>query len=305
MLTEQAINEFMLSRGGLRPRTQKEYRKQLKMFQGSFLELPKTPQPIQAWFNSLQERRLSLSTIRSIFVTIRSLYRQTHEWHPKITDPTSLVRVPKPKNKPMRIFTTEELYNLFLKTNNPRDLALITLLMDVGPRAQECVNLNWTDVTTGFVTLKGKTGEREVPISGITYRRIEELRNGNNSGNVFLGERGPLTYNGLYKLIRRICRQAGIYGNRCSPHSFRHSFATYYAAAEGCEPKMLQSILGHSDFRTTLHYIQDNRARKAQNHHMCTPLRLIPGAAQGSLFSIDSPRQVLVEAEAIIEGRST
>ena len=43
MLTEKAIEDFMTSRGGLRPMTQKEYRKHLAQFQKAFPRLPKTP----------------------------------------------------------------------------------------------------------------------------------------------------------------------------------------------------------------------------------------------------------------------
>lgn len=210
----------------------------------------------------------------------------------------SLVRPPKLEKKAMRTFADAELFRLFSLPLSPRDRALVTLLLDIGPRANECANLLWQDVIPGYVVLRGKTGERTVPISEITHRCLQVLRNG-ASGNqkVFQGKRGPLAYMGIYKLVRHLCHQAGINGRRCSPHSFRHTFGTNYAAAEGCDPKVLQDILGHKDFKTTLRYIQNNPRRMTQNHQRCTPLKLVAAAAQGSFFDKD---QAVKEAEAIL-----
>lgn len=308
MLTEQAIQEFMISRGGLRPKSQREYRKHLALFQRSFPELPETPQPIQVWLNSLkrqrgkQDQELAVETILGRFCTLRAFYKQIHLYHCDIPNPMPLVRPPKLQQKAMRTFTDEELYRLFSLPLSPRDCALVTLLLDVGPRADECANLTWENVMPGYVVLRGKTGKRMVPVSEITYRRIEVLRNG-ASGNqyVFLGKRGPLGYMGIYKLVRHLCHQAGINGRRCSPHTFRHTFGTNYAAAEGCDPKVLQDILGHKDFKTTLRYIQNNPRRMAQNHQRCTPLKILASAAQESFWDTG---QAIKEAEEILERSS-
>ncbi len=316
MLTEQAVQEFMLSRGGLRPKTLKDYRMHLVHFQRSFPDLPTTPQPLQSYLNSFtitseaNPHGVEPETVHARFRTIRAMYNQLELWHPtlpgktpEIPNPMKLVRPPELKKKTMRIFADRELYSLFSLPLSSRDRALSTLLLDVGPRADECANLVWEYVIPGFVVLKGKTGSRTVPISETTYRRLLALRNGGGiEQHVFLGERGPMTYQGIYKLVRHLCHRAGIEGKRCSPHTFRHTFGTNYAAAEGCDPSVLQEIMGHKDFKTTLRYIQNNPIRMARNHQRCTPLReVLDRAAQGLLFET----QAVKEAEAILEGRST
>ncbi len=307
MLTQQAISEFMLSRGGLRPKTLKDYRMHLVHFQSYFPDLPKKPQPLQSYLNSFtitsesNPHGVEPETVHARFRTIRALYNQLELWHPKMPNPMKLVRPPELKKKAMRIFADSELYSLFSLPLSPRDRALSTLLLDVGPRANECANLVWEHVIPGFVVLKGKTGSRTVPISETTYRRLLALKNGAGiEQHVFLGERGPMSYQGIYKLVRHLCHQAGIDGKRCSPHTWRHTFATNYAAAEGCDPKVLQDILGHKDFKTTLRYIQNNPIRMARNHQRCTPLKVLDRAAQGVLFET----QVVKEAEAILERKS-
>lgn len=306
MLTKDAIDEFILSRGGVRPKSRKEYRKTLTLFSDALPELPETPQAIQAWINSFpikseaNSQGLQPETIYARFRTVRALYKQVHLWHPEIPDPMPMVRPPPlNKSKAMRTFPAEQLYRLFSLPLCPRDRALLTLCLDVGPRAGECVNLTSQDVVPGYVVLRGKTGSRVVPISDTTYRLLDALRPKvppDDSRHLFLGERGPLTYSGIYKVIRRLCKQAGITGRRSSPHTFRHTFATEYAAAEGCDPKVLQDILGHKDFKSTLRYIQNNPARMARNHARCTPLKVLAAAAQGSLFSED----LVSEAEEIV-----
>jgi len=292
MLTRDAIEEFMLSRGGLAPRSQKEYRKHLELFLRSFPDLPETPQPVQSWLNNMG---VTPETVHARFRTIRAFYKQLFIFH-NIPNLMLQVRPPKLKRKAMRTFTDQELFTLFSLSLTQRESALLTLLLDIGPRAGECVNLAWEDITPGFVTLRGKTGERTVPISETTYRRLAALENG--SSHVFLGKRGPLTYQGIYKMVRHLCQRAGISGRRSSPHTFRHSFATNYAAAEGCDPKVLQDIMGHRDFKSTLRYIQNNPRRMARNHQRCTPLKGLAGAAQGFLFTDEG--QVVKEAEAIL-----
>ena len=303
MLTKQAIQEFLLSRGGLRPKTLKDYRMHLAHFQRCFPDLPTAPQPLQSYLNSFtikseaNPQGLEPETVHARFRTIRALYNQIQLWHPKIPNPMKLVRPPELRKKTMRIFADSELYSLFSLPLSPRDRALSTLLLDVGPRANECANLIWEYVIPGYVVLKGKTGSRTVPISETTYRQLQALRNGGGiEQHVFLGERGPLTYQGIYKLVRHLCHQAGINGKRCSPHTWRHTFASNYAAMEGCDPPVLQEIMGHKDFKTTLRYIQNNPIRMARNHQRCTPLKGLAAAAQGLLVVDD----VMKEAEAIL-----
>lgn len=296
MLTREAIEEFLLSRGGLRPKTLKEYRKHLELFERSFPDLPGTPQAIQSWLNNFNG--VTPETVHARFRTIRAFYKQLYLFH-NIPNLMLQVRPPRLKRKAMRTFTDQQLFTLFSLSLTPRESALLTLLLDIGPRAGECVNLTWDAITPGFVTLRGKTGERTVPLSETTYRRLQALKDGTGQRHVFLGKRGPLTYEGVYKLVRHLCVRAGISGRRCSPHTFRHSFATNFAAAEGCDPSVLQEIMGHKDFKTTLRYIQNNPIRMARNHMRCTPLRLIASAAQSSMF--DS--QAIKEAEAILKGK--
>lgn len=299
--TQQAIEEFMLSRSGLSPKTRRGYRQHLAEFQAGFATLPDTPQPVQGW---LARFTGAPETIHARFRTVRAFYKQICLWHPKVKNPMSLVRAPQLRPKVMRTFSDEELYRMFTLPLSPRDRALSTLLLDVGPRADECANLTWDNVIPCYVVLNGKTGERVVPISDTTYRLLEAIGRKGPHQHVFQGKRGPLRYMGIYKMVGRLCHQAGICGRRTSPQTFRHTFGTNYAAADGCDSKVLQDIMGHHDFKTTLRYIHNNPKRMSDNHRRCTPLKVLATAAQGMFIAREiTPSDAVRQAEEIVAGR--
>ena len=63
---------------------------------------------------------------------------------------------------------------------------------------------------------------------------------------------GGLTRQGLYKIVQRHARGAGL-GSKMSPHTLRHTFATHLLAG-GCDLRSLQEMLGHADIATTQLY---------------------------------------------------
>jgi integrase/recombinase XerD len=72
-------------------------------------------------------------------------------------------------------------------------------------------------------------------------------------GRLFVNHRGSgLTRQGLYKIVQRHARTAGLDG-KMSPHTLRHTFATHLLAG-GCDLRSLQEMLGHADIATTQVY---------------------------------------------------
>ena len=134
-----------------------------------------------------------------------------------------------------------------------------------GLRASEAIGLELGDVDleAGILRARGKgSKERLVPIGSTASRAlVAYLGRGRpklagDSGwsrALFLNHRGGrLTRQGLYKIVQRHARTAGLDG-KMSPHTLRHTFATHLLAG-GCDLRSLQEMLGHADIATTQVY---------------------------------------------------
>ncbi|HYC82056.1 MAG TPA: tyrosine-type recombinase/integrase, partial [Solirubrobacterales bacterium] len=87
---------------------------------------------------------------------------------------------------------------------------------------------------------------------------------------LFLNHRGGgLTRQGLYKIVQRHARDAGL-GGKMSPHTLRHSFATHLLAG-GCDLRAVQEMLGHADISTTQMYTHLSGERLKQVYFEAHP----------------------------------
>ena len=135
-----------------------------------------------------------------------------------------------------------------------------------GLRASETISLEVADVDVdvehGIVRARGKgSKERLVPVGGKAVAAVRvylrsgrpKLLNSPEEPKLFVNFRGgPLTRQGLYKIVLRHAQSAGL-GNRMSPHTLRHSFATHLLTG-GCDLRSVQEMLGHADLSTTQLY---------------------------------------------------
>ena len=69
----------------------------------------------------------------------------------------------------------------------------------------------------------------------------------------FLGQRGPLTYKGVERLVAKYARIAGL--DDVTPHTIRHSFAKHLLES-GADLVTVQNLLGHARLQTTAIYTQ-------------------------------------------------
>jgi len=127
-----------------------------------------------------------------------------------------------------------------------RDNAIIRVLFDTGCRRGELVNLrldDW-DRRQDFLTLRGKTGMRVVPISAATGEALVRYvrTRGNHpaaarTGALWLGCKGALRDSGISQLLAYRCRLAGL--PRINPHAFRHTFSHEFRAQGGSEGDLM------------------------------------------------------------------
>jgi integrase/recombinase XerD len=209
------------------------------------------------------------ATLQRKAACLRSFYRHLRREEVLDRDPTADLRAPRKDHRLPNVLSRDEVARLLAapRGTDPaalRDRALLELMYACGLRASEAIGLEMGDVDleAGVLRATGKgTKERLVPIGreAIAAVRVYVERGRPPfvglapEPHLFVNQRGTgLTRQGLYKIVQRHARAAGLDG-KMSPHTLRHTFATHLLAG-GCDLRSLQEMLGHADIATTQIY---------------------------------------------------
>jgi site-specific recombinase XerD len=297
MNTLAAAELFLNNRRALgrTEKARKWYNSNLKRFATACPELPTEPEPIEAFIATFPDKMDE--TRHGYFRTIRALYRFLYRRRHISSNPMDFVDPPKRTKKVQPTLEPSEMLLLSIQPKNPRDKTILYLLADNGVRASELVTLVKQQIFSDFIVVKGKEGQRLVPISEDTRRMLLALVIP-ESDYIFRGQRGALTPSGLYQLIRKCMDKTSISGPKRGPHRLRHAFGKNFLE-NGGEIRTLQKILGHADVKTTQIYANLANSSIIEKHHQFTPLRSMYAAAQGSFFQ----NQAVQEAEAILSSK--
>ncbi len=148
-----------------------------------------------------------------------------------------------------------------------RDRAMLEIAYGSGLRVSELVGLRIGDLDMDRALLRvtGKgSRQRIVPTSQTAVARVEaylatarlellraatRIRSDARSA-LFVSRRGsPLTRQGFWKLIKKYGRALDL-PEDLHPHTLRHCFASHLLAG-GADLRVVQTLLGHADIRTT------------------------------------------------------
>ena len=168
-------------------------------------------------------------------------------------------------------YSDETLELLRDNCNNLRDLAIIDLLSSTGMRVGELVRLNINDIdfeNRECVVFGKGNKERPVYFDARTKIHLRNYINSRNDDNValFVSLDAPhdrLNISGVEIRLRQLGRKLGI--NKVHPHKFRRTVATK-AIDKGMPIEQVQSLLGHSQIDTTMHYAMVNQNNVKESH---------------------------------------
>jgi integrase/recombinase XerD len=211
----------------------------------------------------------SAATIHRKAACLRSFYKHLRRDELIGDDPTAALSAPRRAKKLPQVLNYPEVQKLLAAPTGSeptalRDRALLETMYGCGLRASETIGLEVADIDLheGVLRARGKgSKERLVPLGRQAIAAIGAyLRGGRpklvgerHEPRLFVNFRGgPLSRQGLYKIVQRNARAAGL-GGRMSPHTLRHSFATHLLAG-GCDLRAVQEMLGHADISTTQMY---------------------------------------------------
>jgi integrase/recombinase XerD len=211
----------------------------------------------------------SPATVHRKAACLRSFFRHLRREDVMDEDPTAALTPPRRSKKLPHVLTRGEIAKLLEQPRGTdpsalRDRALLEVMYACGLRASEAIGLEIADfdLEDGVVRARGKgSKERLVPVGrqatsavGIYLERGRpRLVKSPEEQHLFVNFRGgPLTRQGLYKIIQKHARSAGL-DDRMSPHTLRHTFATHLLAG-GCDLRSVQEMLGHADVATTQLY---------------------------------------------------
>ncbi len=264
---------------GLSRNTLEAYRSDLVQY-GAFLErrgldpLGVHHADLAAFLDELAQGRdgrppVAPATLQRKTACLRSFYRHLRREELLAHDPTADLRGPRKSQKLPQVLSREEVALLLAAPEGDtpaaqRDRALLELMYACGLRASEATGLlvGDVDLVSGVLRARGKgSKERLVPVGREAIGAVRAfLRDGrpalvgiNDERHLFVNQRGgALSRQGLYKIVQGHARTAGL-GDRMSPHTLRHTFATHLLAG-GCDLRALQEMLGHADIATTQIY---------------------------------------------------
>jgi len=268
---------YMELERGVSQNTLQSYRSDLLQF-GAFLDERGTtaehaiPRDVGDFLTALavgkgENGPAATATIQRKAAALRTFYKHLRREGVRESDPTAGLATPRKSQKLPHVLGRAEVQRLLdqPKGTDPialRDRALLELMYACGLRASEAIGLDVGDVDLDTGVLRTGPKERLVPIGSAASRALvayltrgrPRLVGDRTETTLFLNHRGGrLTRQGLYKIVQRHARAAGLDG-KMSPHTLRHTFATHLLAG-GCDLRSLQEMLGHADIATTQIYL--------------------------------------------------
>ncbi len=218
-------------------------------------------QMVEEYKTKKLSEELSPKTINNHLSALGKCLHTAQEWNIIRSSPRiHLLRVPP---QPFDFLLEEESQQLLLSIREEPWYTMILVALRTGLRLGELIGLKWEDVNlnTRMITVrrsvvKGIVGSpksnrvRHVPLTNELCMALTRLNK--SKGFIFhLRNEGPMNDKAPTPAITRMCKRAGI--RRIGWHTLRHTFASHLAM-KGVSIQKIQTLLGHTDVKTTMRY---------------------------------------------------
>lgn len=223
---------------------------------------------ITSYIAELLKKSISKST-RATYIRHLKVFLKWAQSEYNVPYEYKRIKVPKSPKKNVRIYSPEELEEIFSHIHAEsdwltfRNKCIIALMYDSGLRQSEVCSLERSRVSYSekrMVVCGKGSKERTVPLGSLTARYMMDYLSlcPFQSNRVFVNRYGhELTGNAVKLLVSKISAQLPF---ELSSHKLRHNFATNYCIDQYEERGQvdiykLMILLGHEDIETTRRYL--------------------------------------------------
>jgi len=275
--------EFHLRAKNLSPATIESYMEAVTLLDGFLLstgvsEVAEIDQRAIEKFLIWQSERVSPGSVLTRFRALRVFFNWLTEDAEELErSPMSRMKEPRGEQKPPDVPADVDVSRMLRAVTGKsfadrRDLALLRFMFDTGCRVGEVVGLRVADVDTkaGVAIVYGKGRKSRVAPFGaktgaalLAYQRERRKHRLAESEMLFLGQRGPMTYNSAYRVVRDRAEAVGL---RLHPHQTRHWFAHSWLRDGGNEGD-LRAIGGWDSNLVMRRYGASAAAERAREAH--------------------------------------
>lgn len=276
MQTSQALDSFLLSyRGSKSPQTITWYERRLSALAAFLGDVDITTisvQQLREWRVALCARDVRYGEHPSgrspepgglSAYTLHGYVRAARHWFKWLVaegvitaNPAERLELPKlPRGQVKGISQVDLKAILEAAADSPRDLALAWFLYSTAARVGGVVNLRFADLDLehGRARVREKgLKSRSVPLVPEAIKAMRawlDVRPDVDNDYVFVGERGPLKPSGVYQVMKRLAKRAGV-TKGWNPHNWRHRRARDLLKAK-VPLGIVSQVLGHSDVGVT------------------------------------------------------
>jgi site-specific recombinase XerD len=207
----------------------------------------------------LRDSGISNSSINRSFSAIRSYMRLLVSVDVISKNPfdRDAIRMPKIQRVPKEGITNEEMKRILSASKNNLEKAIICLMAYNGLRRSEVSGLRQRDIyeinDIRVIEIHGKGDKtRIIPLHVKCYEYMSGLISQDLDRPIFLIRNKKITSDYIYKIIRRIVKDANIH-KKIHPHMFRAKFASL-ALESGVPITSVQADMGHASIETTAMY---------------------------------------------------
>jgi site-specific recombinase XerD len=214
----------------------------------------------------LEEQHFSASNLKIHIAAIKFLFTVTLN-RPQVVD---AVKFPKVAQKLLDIPSPSEVAAVLSELRSPVHRTVLLCGYGAGLRVSEACKLCVGDIDSKrmvIVVRAGKGGhDRYAVLSAVLldalreyYRRVRPpqpyLFQGKLPGH-------PIPVQAVQTALRMALVRSGV-SKRITPHTLRHAFATH-SLESGTDLRVIQTLLGHANIRTTVRYVHVSAATIAK-----------------------------------------